>query len=345
MTLRFRGKESRWALVGGRYQTIKGLTHIPIGVVCFLLTLSQPALTGEEKAHLLDLKKTIASAESEISAEGVGAEMVPVEHRLLGRTAELIDDVVAHGRPADERLHAYGKAIRADVDANLAGASGAFPGALDAAVHEMRAEVGAEAWPRVVAVITTAHQARAREVSVQYFERLLGEHLTEGALGEQRLVVLEGAGQQATAESIMTLHLVDQRVSALLFDDPLFLQGMSSASLRVGTSIGCFRGRRLDSVAQGWSATGRVRVWVARSECRVRDDLSGWNDPLSRWSDPLSVVTPSCPGSSLGCARLAVRITCMTRSVPRAACDPVDRVVSRRVTTDTRFSCVSTGYL
>ena len=97
--------------------------------------------------------------------------------------------------------------------------------------------VGAEAWPKVVAVISTSHQARAREVTVQYFERLLGDHLTEGALGEQRLVMLEGAGQKGTAESVMTGHLVDQRLSALLFDDPLFLQS---------DVLGKFAGRHLD---------------------------------------------------------------------------------------------------
>lgn len=222
--LRFHGKESRWTLVGERYHMLKGLTHIPVGTVCFLLTLSQAALTRDEKAHLLDLKKSIASAKGEISAASVGAEMVPVEHRLLGATTELLDDALAHGRPDDERLHAFGKAIRADVDANLAVASGMLLANLDTAAHEMKALVGAEAWSRLVVVISTTHQARAREVTVQYFERLLGEHLAEGALGEQRLVVLEGAMSKATAEAIMSAHLIDQRLGFLLFDDPQFIQ-------------------------------------------------------------------------------------------------------------------------
>jgi hypothetical protein len=224
VTLHFHGKETNWTLAGERNQTLKGLSHIPLGVVCFLLTLSQPALTRGEKDHLLALKKTIAASKGEITAERVGAEMVPAEQRLLDATSELIDDVLAHGRPNDERLHAFGKAIRADVFASLAMASGLLLGNLDSAVREMKAEVGAEAWPTLVAVILTTHQARAREVTVQYFERLLGDHLTEGALGEQRLVVLEGAPKEATAESTMTAHLVDQRLSSLLFDDPLFLQ-------------------------------------------------------------------------------------------------------------------------
>jgi hypothetical protein len=193
-------------------------------VVCFLLTLSQPALTRGEKDHLLDLKKTIAASKGEITAPRVGAEMVAAEHRLLDATSELIDDVLAHGRPNDERLHAFGKAIRADVDANLAVVSGLLLGNLDSAVREMKAEVGAEAWAALVAVIVTSRQARAREVTVQYFERLLGDRLTEGALSEQRLVVLEGSAKEPTVESTMAAHLVDQRLSSLLFDDPLFLQ-------------------------------------------------------------------------------------------------------------------------
>lgn len=224
VTLRFHGKASRWSLVGERYHTLKGLSHIPVGVVCFLLTLNQPTPTSAERAHLLDLKKTIASADGEVSAGSVGAEMVPVEHRLLGATIDLIEDTLAHGRPTDARVLAYGKAIRPDVDANLAAATGALLEGLDAAVREIKAQVGAEAWSKLVTVITTVHQARARAATIQYFERALGERLTEGALGEQRLVVLEGATQKVTPESIMTAHLVDQRLSSLLFDDPLFLQ-------------------------------------------------------------------------------------------------------------------------
>ena len=239
VTLRFHGKESNWSIAGERYQTLKGLSHIPLGVVCFLLTLSQPALTRGEKDHLLDLKKTIAASKGEITAPRVGAEMVAAEHRLLDATSELIDDALAHGRPSDERLHAFGKAIRADVDANLAAVSGLLLGDLDSAVRGMKAEVGAEAWPALVAVIWTSHQARGREVTVQYFERLLGDHLIEGALGEQRLVVLEGAAKEPTAESAMTAHLVDQRLSALLFDDPLFLQG---------DVLGKFAGGHLDRI-------------------------------------------------------------------------------------------------
>lgn len=99
--------------------------------------------------------------------------------------------------------------------------------ALHHAVQAIRAEVEREqpdAWDSLLVVVAVAHQARAESLEVQYFERLLREPRKEGALGERRLVVAEGASEPAAQIDLLAAHLVDQLGGRLIFGDKARLQ-------------------------------------------------------------------------------------------------------------------------
>jgi len=224
VTLRYRGKELKRRLWVPRYQNLKGLTHITVGAVSTLLVMPAGPPSAADAAHLRAIDAQLVEVERSIVPDAVGAELVDAERRVIAATRALLGEALAGGRPSEERIRAYGKSIRADVIANLTAASGVLVDALHAAVNEMKAEVGPEAWSQLVVLVSTAHQARAREISVQYFERLVGDHMAEGAVGEQRLVVTEGSYKNGVPEARMAAHIVDQRLGVLLFDDPLLMQ-------------------------------------------------------------------------------------------------------------------------
>jgi hypothetical protein len=207
-----------------RYQSVKGLTHVAVAAISLLAVVEPGRLAEAPAARLRELRDRAEAAERELPRIVGEASLVATNRRLLAATVALIDEALAHGAPGDERLRAYGVATRPHLGANLAEASRVYLEALDAGVLEMERTVGPRAWADVVVVVATAHQARAREVSVQYFERLLGEHMGEGALGERRLIVTEGPLERAPPRTLVAAHLVDQRLSRLLFDDPYFLQ-------------------------------------------------------------------------------------------------------------------------
>src|SRR5262249_47819269 len=94
-------------------------------------------------------------------------------------------------------------------------------------VKAVRRKVEAQdprAWDSVLVLAVSVHQARARELGVQYFERLLAEPVGEGARNERRLGVCESVFAGAGQDGLLALHLVDQAASADVFGDPLRLQ-------------------------------------------------------------------------------------------------------------------------
>jgi hypothetical protein len=74
-------------------------------------------------------------------------------------------------------------------------------------------------WASLLVVAVVAHQARAREIAVQYFERRLGETAGEDASGEDRLVVLESRFQAADQRGGLAAHQVDRRHSLPIFGE------------------------------------------------------------------------------------------------------------------------------
>ena len=73
-------------------------------------------------------------------------------------------------------------------------------------------------------VANASHQSRARELAVQYFERMLGETIGEGARHEKRLVVLESVNKAADQRGLLAAHYVDREHAELFFGDPDRLQ-------------------------------------------------------------------------------------------------------------------------
>lgn len=223
VTFRFAGETLERRLFIDRYQDIKSACHLPIAVVTFLMALRPEAPGPEEARRIVELRRAIAALEPAIAPDRVGADLVEPQRRVLRATAALLDEAETRGRPTDAVLRAYGDGIRADLTLSLSRASWVLLEALHAAVGEMRARAG-DAWGKTLVLVSTVHQARARETTVQYFERLLGERMAEGALGEGRLIVTEGAHRKGSPERLVAAHLLDARLATLLFGDPLFMQ-------------------------------------------------------------------------------------------------------------------------
>jgi hypothetical protein len=173
----------------------------------------------------------ITAAERELAAEStartrIPATLLPAQLRLLARTREALT------QHREQRLDAAAQArffaaVREDVTGNLRAVAGAVVRGLYAEVTRIRAEVTREdpdAWAGLVVVVAVSHQSRAREISVQFFERLLAEPVGEGARGERRLIVAEGRTLARDQMGLVATHVVDRVGAAAIFADPERLQ-------------------------------------------------------------------------------------------------------------------------
>lgn len=225
---RYRGVD----LLGGpvrllppEYHPIKDVSHAVL--LAGLLFERVPSSAGTEASAVLDaLDGALAQLDDESSptTQRIPSALLPLQKRILRTTREAVS-AFAQGRLDEAGQRAFFAQVRPDLDQNIRAVSGAFLRELHRRVQEVRGKVSdPEAWESLVVVVGAVHQARAREIGVQYFERLLAEPVGEGARNERRLVVSEGVFKPAEQYGLLATHLVDQGAGELVFGDPLRLQ-------------------------------------------------------------------------------------------------------------------------
>jgi hypothetical protein len=210
------------------YHPVKDVSH---AVYLSALLFAEPP--GEDRdRHILQARAALDAALAELrEPTSATSNLLPSslherESRLLQRTRDALTNFSAAGLgPNAER--AYFESVRDDLKGNLRDMAIASLRELHAAVVSTRAKVAKEdpkAWDSVLVVVGVMHQARAREIGIQYFERLLGEHAGEGARNERRMVVAEHMIAPSDQLGLLSAHLVDERGATVIFADPLRLQ-------------------------------------------------------------------------------------------------------------------------
>ena len=210
------------------YHPLKDVSHAVFSVA---LVLREPRGSGRT-AHAREVLGATEAVLAELGDPASRAyQLIPPEHRdrqvrLLHATKGALTDLIA-GRLDDEAQRDYFARVEPDVIENLRVVAAALVRGLHERVQELRAIVERDdpsAWDSLVVVVATVHQARAREIGVQYFERLLGETMGEGASLERRLVVAESLFNGADQYGLLAAHLVDQIGSSDVFGDAFRLQ-------------------------------------------------------------------------------------------------------------------------
>jgi hypothetical protein len=151
---------------------------------------------------------------------------IPGQVRILTLTSAALR-ALRQGRSSERERRHYFTAVRPLVHDDVRSASVAVLTLLHQTVEGYKHQVEAKdpgAWASLVVVATVAHQARAREIAIQYFERRLDEQASEGASGEDHLVVLEGQPAPADQRGGLAAHEVDRRFAVPIFGDPNRLQ-------------------------------------------------------------------------------------------------------------------------
>jgi hypothetical protein len=86
--------------------------------------------------------------------------------------------------------------------------------ALHSHVSEWRHQMTPEEWKALHVVVMGAHMPRDEEITMQYFERLLGEPI-QG----HRIIFAEGLWEEPRALDLLGTHLVDGSTGAAFFGE------------------------------------------------------------------------------------------------------------------------------
>lgn len=202
------------------FHVIKSVVHGPIALYALLHRHGEDAIDAAAHSRLASLRDRTASALEALDDETDDPTAVGHLRTVLVDSLAFLDRVLASGR-----------ATAADIDA-FAGALG--PALLRCTDDATRLQLDAlhEHVTRALGrldereketfhvVVTGDHQARARSLAMQYFQKLLGEEASD----ERRVAYAEGVADEDEALALVGTRRLDRTIARAFFGDERRLQ-------------------------------------------------------------------------------------------------------------------------
>jgi hypothetical protein len=201
----------------GEYHVLKAIAHVPLALDVMVASRAGGEPMDEELLNeLRKYRGLIEAVAATIAAQGLDAEQVERQRKLIAACESFLDSVVAARRCTRADRLAFTRRMTPLVMSNAAEAARAELDSLHRQVSAWRSQMTPEEWKRLSVVILGSAAPRKGSLTVQYFARLLGEP-GEGA----RIVYAESIRDESKALDLMATRAVDTGIGVDFFNDPL----------------------------------------------------------------------------------------------------------------------------
>jgi hypothetical protein len=197
---------------------IKAAAHVPVGVFAILEQPADSSLDEATRQHLLQMRRVKVPAAGQLDQLDADTRADVVD--VLQRSHAFIDEVLASGQVLPEPRSRFAGALGPVLLRLSERATQLELDALHAATDEALRELTSEQRRTLEVVVAGVHQARARSLGMQYFEKRFGERPGE----EKRVTYAEGAEDVLEARELIGTRRLDRAIAVAFFGDPKRLQ-------------------------------------------------------------------------------------------------------------------------
>lgn len=206
------------------YHRIKSISHVSFGVFITLATNGYGKLKDAVRLDLEHAKELIENALEILPEEPIPAEHMDTQRSTLENAVAMIEETLESGQVDEAKVKEFGKQNAPLYLDNAAYGAQLELDRLHDAVMRWRKDMGKKDWESVYVVICAGHQARYREMTRQYFQKLLHERDNLGSQLEDRVVYAEHIHEVDAALDLLARHINDQEASNIFFGDKSRLQ-------------------------------------------------------------------------------------------------------------------------
>jgi hypothetical protein len=203
---------------------VKSISHISFGIYVTLTNNGYGPLAEEVRTDLACQLELIDQGTAVLDHLDIPPEFVALQRATLKSAADILQDILECGVIEEERVQEFGRISAPLYLENAALAARLELSELHRVIGRWKAQVGSEDWHKIHVVICAAHQARYRETTKQYFQRIFHEIESLDANYENRVIYAEHIYDNEAALQLLARHLVDQKTSIALFGDRSRLQ-------------------------------------------------------------------------------------------------------------------------
>lgn len=215
-----RGERRAYSFAPRLFHVIKSAAHAPVALYAALHRLGDGALDASTRERLAALRPKLVGSLG--SLDGATEERAALDNLRgpLQASLDLLDGALVRGRVSAAELAAFAKATGPALLRGTDDATRLQLDALDAHVARALDAMGDDERGAFQVVVTGDHQARARSLAMQYFQKLVGEPPGD----ERRVAYAEGVRDEAEALALVGTRRLDRAVAEAFFDDPKRLQ-------------------------------------------------------------------------------------------------------------------------
>jgi hypothetical protein len=224
VTLFYDGKKEQELIIPPLYQEVKSISHLSFGIYVTLTNNGYGPLAQEMQSDLTYQLELINEGLAILDQLDIPSEFVALQRDMLSLSAEILGDVLERRVIEEERVNEFGRVSAPLYLNNAALAARLELDELHRVINRWQKQIDPEDWQKVYVVICAAHQARYRETTRQYFQRLFHEIESIDAKDENRVIYAENIYDNEAALLLLARHLVDQKTSIALFEDRKRLQ-------------------------------------------------------------------------------------------------------------------------
>jgi len=197
-------------------RTLKAAAHIPVGVFTTLEQRRERAsepLDEHTARRLRELQYLPACGAQELA--GLDADVRVEVEAVLDKSRAFVDAVLAQNGCRAPELAQFAADIGPALLRLIERATLLELDALHAAVEDVVQRLSAEERQQLEVVVAGAHQARARNLGLQYFKLRFGEEPDHDA----RVTYAESATDEQQARALVGTRRVDRAIAAAFFGD------------------------------------------------------------------------------------------------------------------------------
>lgn len=224
LVLKYKEKRQVSRVVPSEYHQLKAISHIPLGIFTMVSTWQEnTALPDSCIKRLKSYNELIESIQAHLP-ESFSASVRAKQQEILKHAETYIQLVLKDGVYKKESRNTFAKTIQKYLLEDVDEAARLELTALHKQTQLFLKQIDEQDLQKLLVVIGSSHQARYRELSVQYFDKVLHEQSDGSALTENRLVFAESVFSESGCLSVLARHIIDQQIGLDFFGNKYRMQ-------------------------------------------------------------------------------------------------------------------------
>lgn len=222
--LKSAGKREEFLITPAPYSDLKAFSHAMFSIYLILSNQKPGELVKETQTQLQELTLNLRHAKGSLYALHLDDILFSKINELYDLSLDFVNKIQLNKKYNQNDLKSFYKQINPDLLSLNHYCAKLEINAVDKVISPWLQALSTEMFAKLAIVVATSHQARARNIMVEYFAKKFNKNLCIGAFCDDGMLILEDKFDEQSAQMLLARHYLDKEASRIIFNDAKRLQ-------------------------------------------------------------------------------------------------------------------------